>query len=494
VPEPVAKRLAAWAGRFVWLVPVLAVGLWLAEHRAVPWALLVGGDEMEYADVARRIARGDGFTTSLIYPAELDYGVSRDHPSLVRAPLWPLVMAIGFVATGPEEPTIHVVLLALFAACVAAAAALGKALAGPLAGALAGIAVATEPSTRALSFLAGTETLYALLALLAFLLMARGSRPAWLGGVCALAYLTRYNGAVLFPIALLWAFLEPRRWQAVAWCVAGFAAVALPWWIRNLLITGDPFFTYYRWGLFFSPYTVSYSTTLLNMIEPRLDAPWAMDPREKFKLFFPMMVERSPFVAANAAACVGLALAALKRDRESLLFVALAAVTTVGLAFVLARGRYFAPLFPVLLALGVAGWRRHGGRFSTLGLALLLAAPWLPPAVEKAQDLALFEALVPTPRRAPPPPPWAPCLGPENLVMGDDASRLAWVSDATTLWMPASAPEFWQIADGYPVEFFYVNERKDVLDHRFAAAFETVPGCGPDFYRRRQAPDGAGSP
>lgn len=70
-----AEPLAPWSRRLLWLVPVLAMGLWLAEHRAVPWALSVGGDEMEYADIARRIARGDGFTTSLIYPAELDYGV-----------------------------------------------------------------------------------------------------------------------------------------------------------------------------------------------------------------------------------------------------------------------------------------------------------------------------------------------------------------------------------------------------------------------------------
>lgn len=403
----------------------------------------------------------------------------------MRAPLWPLAIALGFAATGPEEATVHVVLLVLFGACVAAATALGYALAGPLAGAVAGIAVATEPSTRALSLLAGTETLSALLATTAFVLMARGARPLWLGGVCALAYLTRYNGALLFPIALLWALLQPRRRQAVASCLAGFVAVALPWWIRNLLVTGDPFFTYYRWGLFFSPYTLSYSTTLLNMIEPSLDAPWVMDPREKFKLFFPMMVRQSPFAAANAAACVGVALAAIKRDRLSLLFATFAVATTVGLSFVLARGRYFAPLFPTLLALGAAGWRRYGRGFAAPGLVLLLAAPWLPPLVGKAQDLALFEAVLPLPREAPAPPPWAACLGPQDLVMGDDASRLAWVSDATSIWMPATAPEFWQIADGYPVEFAYVFERKDVLDDRFAAAFAAAPECGPGFYRRR---------
>ena len=53
-----------------WIGLVLAVALWLHAHRTLEWTIWAG-DEFEYADVARHLARGDGFTTGIIYPAEL---------------------------------------------------------------------------------------------------------------------------------------------------------------------------------------------------------------------------------------------------------------------------------------------------------------------------------------------------------------------------------------------------------------------------------------
>jgi 4-amino-4-deoxy-L-arabinose transferase-like glycosyltransferase len=473
--------------RWLWLLPLLALGIWLVAHRDLPWALW-GGDEMEYADVARRLARGDGFTTSLIYPAELSYGAERDHPSLVRAPLWPLVLAATFSLTGPHDWAIHATLLILYLATVALGTALGRALAGPAAGALAGIATATSPHALVLSLLGGTETLYALLVLAMLLLLARGQRPVWVGLVCGLAYLTRYNGIVLLPFAILWLLVDPVRRRRIPECLVGFVLVALPWWIRNVIVTGNPLFTYYRWAIFFSPNARTYTTTLLHMIDPDATAATAMNPVRKVQLLLPAMIVSWPVASANLSACIGVFLAALRRDRLSILFLLLSLATTLGLSLALPRGRYFAPLFPSLLVLGVVAWMRFGGRLRAAALAVLLAAPLLPPLPREAPDLTLLRRLVfhaelrdvPTPSRS--------CIRENDLVVGESASRLAWTTDATTIWMPASEEDFWRIVDAHPVEWVYLQRRSELLTERFAREFAPSPECGPWLHRRRAEP------
>jgi len=469
---------------------VLAAAIWLSAHRDLPWELW-GGDEAEYADIARRLSRGEGFTTSLIYPVELEWGVGRDHPSLVRPPLWPALLAAAFSVTGPEEWAIHVVLLVLFAACVTVACALGLRLAGVWGGGLAALAVATSPDTLALSLVGGTETLCALWFLLAFLLLAKGARPIWIGVVCGLLYLTRYNGGVLLPFALLLLAWGAGRWRAVLECLAGFAVITSPWLVRNWILTGNPFFTYYRWAFYFSPFARSYTTTLMHMIEPDPNAPTAMDPFAKARLLLPQLFLFWPLASANLAACVGLFVACVRRNRLAICFAALAIATTVGLAFALPRGRYFAPLFPPLVTLGLVGWLELRTRWKWLGVAVLVAAPLLPPFPPSAPDLAFLRRVILDLGRVEfPAAPWVPCLSAAGkpLVVAEDASQIAWKSDATTVWLPATKADFWRIVDGHPVEFAYIAGRRDLLDERFAERFEPRRDCGPNLYQRRPDP------
>ncbi|MFP8878598.1 MAG: hypothetical protein VCE43_03585, partial [Myxococcota bacterium] len=86
--------------RRVWIAQLLAVvvvaaAAWAFAHRHLPWTFL-SGDEAEYAEIARRLADGRGFTTGIIYPIEIQWGVHERHPSLLRAPLWPLTLAAVF--------------------------------------------------------------------------------------------------------------------------------------------------------------------------------------------------------------------------------------------------------------------------------------------------------------------------------------------------------------------------------------------------------------
>jgi 4-amino-4-deoxy-L-arabinose transferase-like glycosyltransferase len=466
------------------LAALLAFSLWVPERLALPWAL-PGGDESEYADVGRHLARGEGFTTGIVYPAELDFGVGPNHPSLVRPPFWPLALGAAFAVFGPAGWVVHVTALGFHLGTVAAATALGTALAGPWIGALAGVATATSWPVRSLALLGGTEPAFAFWMTLAFLLLARRRHPFWIGLACGLAYLTRYNGLLLEPIAL--ALLLRRRdpLPPLASCAGGFLAVVLPWWVRNLVITGNPLFSLYNLLLYAAPGVTSYTQTLLHMVHPDLESQFAMAPAEKVRLQLPEILRYWPPASGNLAACIGVAVACVRRDRLALGWLAFAAATTLSAAVAFARGRYFAPLLPVMLALGAAAWARHGGRLRLPALALVLLAPLLPAVPREARDIAFFRTYVahgggPAPHVA-----WAPCLTGHPLVVAEDAPLVNWVSDTTTIWLPATEPGLIEIVDRFPVDFVQVRRRKKVLTPRFEARFAPRPDCGPTLFQRR---------
>jgi len=486
----VARALESAPAVWVAFVLLVGAGCWWDAHRRVPWDIQVL-DAMEYADIGRHLARGEGFTTSLIYPAELEFGVGHEHPSLVRPPVWPLMLAAGFALGGERDDVAQVLLGVLQLATIAAALALSWTLAGAVAGVAAGLAVATSPEMLGLSMLNGADPALALWFALGWLGVARRIDPFWVGGICALAYLTRYNGVALFVavVCVMVASGGRAAWRDVARCSFGFAAVSLPWWVRNALVAGDPFFSLYRWGAYFSPTArIGNTKTLLNMLQPDIHSEFAMDPVTKLRVSLPMILLHWPPASANLSACVALVLGSVRRDRLAWGVLLLAVATTLIVAIALPRGRYFVPLVPSLLGVGAACWLRHGGRLRGVGLALLLLAPVLPTFPQEAADLSLYRAALRGPPTKSPriePEPWAACVKAGDLVLAEDASRVVWDTGAVTIWMAASNADFWTILERYPVDSVLIESRRDLLTGRFRQEFVAPPECGGALYRRR---------
>ena len=302
---------------------------------------------------------------------------------------------------------------------------------------------------------------------------------------------TRYNGVALIGAVVFALLARDGRaaLRGVVRCGLGFAVVSLPWWVRNAFVAGDPFFSLYRWGVYFSPTGGSRNTrTLLNMIEPDASSPLAMHPVAKLRLLLPMLLLQWPPASAEP---LGLrrAVAGLLAQGSCRLGILLLAVATTGIvAIALPRGRYFVPLLPALLAVGAASWLRYGGRARWIGLALLLLAPVLPSWPEEASTCTCpargAARRVPFPPRGEP-ESWGTCLTPDDLVFADDASRVVWDSGAVTIWLAASEGDFWTIVGRYPVDFVFLGGRKDLLTPRFARYFEPRPDCAKSLYQRR---------
>lgn len=469
-------------------VLAFALGSWAFVHSGRPWQLL-SGDAYTYADIARRIASGRGFTVGALYPAELHYGVSADHPSLLRAPLWPLVLAGFFTVLGARPEAIQLALGLLFVGNVLAALALASRLAGRVAGALAGVAVASSPFLLAFTLDGLSELLFALLLTLVLLACAEGRRPIVLGVLCGLAYLARPNGIAALPAAMLLLAIRRRSpWPAVV-CAGAFAAVASPWWIRNGLVAGTPFFSLYAWVPWYMIEGRAPFRTLLHVLEPSRDAAFAVHPLHKFMRLAPAILLHWPPLTVNPSAVLGVALACVRRDAPSLVFALLAAATTCAAALAAALGRYFVPLLPALLALGTAAWWRYGGRLRPAGLVLLLAAPLLPAVLPELADLPMIRTTLQHPparsSQGPSASALARCLAERPLVMTWDAPRIAWMTGATTIHPAATRDDFWRIVQRYPVRFVQTWKHFPVPRDEFERAFSPRPDCGPGFYERQ---------
>lgn len=487
--------MPAWRSRILLgsLVP-LAACVWLLSHRGLPFEFLIGQDELEYAELSRALARGEGFTSGVVYPVELARGDGPGtSPNLLRAPAWPLALSGAFVLFGARDAVAHGLLLVLYCATVLASGWLVARRAGPAVGLAAGAAVALCPVVRVMGLLSSTELLAALFSLLVFVLLERGARPIWIGAACAALYLTRYNAIVLLPVALLACALRERRWHAVALCLAGFAVVALPWWLRNWLHTGNPFFSFYQWvaQIPVGP-RGDYTQSLMHYLDPASAAAPLPSAAEKAWSLLPSFVWSSPFLSANLVACAGLVVACVRRQQVALFAALAAALWTLSLAFALPRGRYFAPLVPVVIAVGTAGFAVLGRWPARIGAAGAVLASLLPPLVPPASDLAVLHLAMRTPRGPATVPVWQRCLSERTLVFGERAGEIAWRTDATAIWLTATEPDFWQVVERFPVDFVYLESRRDLLTARFRKRFAPRPDCGEHLHQRRpNVPRGA---
>ena len=83
----------------------------------------------------------------------------------------------------------------------------------------------------------------------------------------------------------------------------------------------------------------------------------------------------------------------------------------------------------------------------------------------------------------------ARCIAPGSVVLAEKAPRVAWLSDATAIYLPASDAELWTIVEAEPVSLVQITRWQDTDRARFAATFAPQPNCAPDLYAPRGTAD-----
>jgi len=233
------KRLGAFLSRWWWLwVPGLGIGLRLAYVLLTGKPELSWGDEVTYDLLARNLAAGYGYC---FVPGQ---------PSLLRAPLYPLLMAGLYALFGHHYAVVLGMQVLVGGLSALVLVVLGRRLFGEMASPIvAGCLFACHPLLIFTTGLLYSETLYLFLLLLftyACLRMAEdGGRTGWaiLGGfLLGFSVLMRPN-LLLLPVAMvfwLWFVLRDfRRALLLGGLVTVvLVAVILPWTIRNYQVSG----------------------------------------------------------------------------------------------------------------------------------------------------------------------------------------------------------------------------------------------------------------
>jgi hypothetical protein len=229
------------------------LSLWVRSDATALRVSAGHGDVAAYHQVARHLYQGRGFEQDFVADRLADpQGLPTPSNTWWR-PLPSIVGWLGMEAAGEDSYTAGRRAMIAVNACVPFVAWLaGWWLVGTYAAALAagllavGFHLFLDQPNQLLSH--GPYALGAGAALLLALRVERGTRYlAWFGPLLGLAYLSRGDAQVL-PLSLAAALLAARvrgerraiPWRALLLAGLGFAAVAAPWWARNLAVFGAP--------------------------------------------------------------------------------------------------------------------------------------------------------------------------------------------------------------------------------------------------------------
>jgi len=257
-----------------WKLPLLA-GLcawilWAGARPALwyPGNLTVLSDIWDYAQQGRELYRGHGFTSLFTYPVVYGQNPAGVFANLWRPPLYPLLISLGFKLAG--GPSIHVlaVLGGLFMALtVVLISRFAEELLESPYGWTIGIIYALTPAVFKAAFSGLSEPLYGFLVLMTFYLFYRLEKtaikdwklPLGIGMVLGLSWLARSESLFLVPVFLGFiGVISPKekRWLNLSVFLGGLILVMSPWWIRNAMLTGNPFFnmSHDLWAMFTKDY------------------------------------------------------------------------------------------------------------------------------------------------------------------------------------------------------------------------------------------------
>jgi 4-amino-4-deoxy-L-arabinose transferase-like glycosyltransferase len=210
-------------------------------------------DPYDYAQMARNLVEGSGFTTDVLTPISWSkVPVLDDHPDLWRAPFYPLLVALGFALVGPHEIVLPLVSAISFFGVVVLTYRITERLFDRSSAFYASLFVLTAPGLLRTGITGYTESTYLFLVLLSIWVVTGDSRrPYLLGLVSGLAYLTRYNHWFFLAGILYFALrkLDRDRFLYAVQFTGVFLLVLSPWLVRNAVWTGNPFYQHHAYLL-----------------------------------------------------------------------------------------------------------------------------------------------------------------------------------------------------------------------------------------------------
>lgn len=219
------------------------------------------GDSFDYAQIGRNIWRGawrQGITTYQIPPLALSVTGRAPFLNVIRAPLYPITLAVAFALWGPWDRAIALCTGAFFLLSVPILYLLGRRIFSPTVAFIATLIYILSDWVLKMSVSGLSEPLFVVLFLAMLYFAYESARnlssraaPLLAGALAGLAYLTRYNTILFLPLVAVYLFLAgwQHRWQRVVLFLAAWLGLAAPWLVRNLIFFRQPLFSMQQWTM-----------------------------------------------------------------------------------------------------------------------------------------------------------------------------------------------------------------------------------------------------
>ncbi len=439
-------------------------------------------DAMEYADMARGLARGDGLLDRAEWIYQLSFSDKIPAPAVRRATLFPVVEAAMFRLFGASDRTAHgssalfffFSLILTWTLCNRACEE--RARAAALAW-IAGILVLFDSESLTLAVSGLSEPMFTCAILLIALVLVREPFSAqWLliGFLAGASQWIRLNGfALIIPCLMAAWILDPRAlWRNVFWALSGCAIPLLALAVRNFQTSGKFSFVGPNGAIIFN----ETGGLTEHGIERRLFLPpeappsllslftdrWSDFARKVWfgsdRNFLSALVSASPLAWGGTAIWAAARWRSIGRRVRAL--VALTFGSMIVWITLFSTGefegpRFFVPLAPLAITLGILAYRdlysppeSSGGfnatngepRRSTLKLSLLIpCVALLFPGVHRLSEMIRAEL----------PDPFPQLIGPilarqtqkDAIILSDAPWAVAWYGDRASLWIPQSIEE-----------------------------------------------------
>jgi len=214
-------------------------------------------DAYDYAQMGREISNGNGFSTLQIFPRHIPFFHKKGYlkkenwPNLYRYPIPTILNAFSYKITKDIVKAAVLQSGMMFLLSIPVLFILATKLTNLNVAIISTIFYAANPLVFVGSYDGMTESLAAFLTLSLFLTGLSGKMLRWkclaMGIICGLGYLTRSQFILLFPLVALYIWISNQRkvrFSSTVLLLTGFLIAAGPWFIRNIVVAGDPTFSF----------------------------------------------------------------------------------------------------------------------------------------------------------------------------------------------------------------------------------------------------------
>ena len=464
---------------------------------------LVHPEALDMAQIGRNLSSGKGFVTYVIRPLSLVHGTNAlGQPEVNHGPLFPLILAMAFALRGASDAVSAMVSMVFYLFTIPVLYTFGVRLFGRGVSLLTTLvfvfnALLLEYSTSGLPI-----TLYVFLFTCLFYVLFLYSayertepterKPklrvrylVLLGILTGLLYLTDPIFAWVMPVIIVSVYLIANEKRLSALTIFGIPLLILitPWMARNAMLTGNPVFGLRGWEVWmdtrkYYPGDTAYRHFATDLIPnvglfksvvqkillgagaviqafPQVTASWIL------AFFLPCLLFRFSDTPTNI----------VRRVMMCCFF----ALLVGSLAFKI-QMPLFVSLIPVMLLFSVAYLshlveQAHLNKTSfvlvTASLAIAVVYPLISDIILPDRILTLKEAV---PLRG-----LGSSVLPDEIVLSDTPTSVAWYADRPSIWLPVKELRIKEIRNQFPTaRWIALTENTRLLSREWGQAYDAL--------------------